>query len=208
MTRWIWLMAGLVLVSCLLPWVTLPGAGLSLNPTDLAEWTSLAPAVRAQTPALLTTFLLRTPLVIAALLVALAADQRRAWAALLIALLAVAQLPPFEFLADSGNSNYQQQALMAAWTFGLGWLFLFALPRRRVPETMAVTALAGLLCAITGVAGALGEMRAFGLSPQVGVGAILYSGTLAVAFLAGIASGIKKRRTETPPLRANQAGIP
>ena len=207
MTRWIWLLVGLVLTSCLLPWVVNPGAGLSLNAVDWAEWTSLAPAVQAQAPALLTPFLLRTPLLIAAVLVGLAADRHRGWAALLIALLAAAQLPPFEFLADTGNANYQQQALLAAWTLGLGWLVLFALPRRSIPVGLAVTALAGLAAALAGVVSAFDAMRAYGLDARIGPGAVLYGGALAFALGLAVSTGIKKRRGITPPLHAEQAGV-
>ena len=197
--RWLWLTAALALAACLLPWVTNPAAGLSLNPTDLAEWTTLAPAVQAQTPPLFTSFLLRTPLLIVALLVAFAAGRKNGWATLLILLLAAAQLPPFEFLKDSGNSNYRQQLMMAVLTAGLGLGALYGLPRRFVLTGAGITAALGLLAALAGVTSALHEMQAFALAAQAGPGLLLYGAAMLATVALALVAGIKKRRVEAPP---------
>jgi len=202
-TRWLWLTAALALTACLLPWVSNSAAGLSFNPTDLAEWTSLAPAVQAQTPPLFTTFLLRTPLLIVALLVALAAGRKHGWAALLILVLAAAQLPPFEFLKDSGNSNYRQQVLMAALTGVLGLLVLFRLPERHALASAGIVAAAGLLAALVGVAGALREMQTFGLAAQIGPGLLLYIAAMLSTMALTLLAGIKKRRGKAPLVQSD-----
>jgi hypothetical protein len=196
----LWL-AALALLACALPWVSNPGAGLSLNPVDLAEWTSLHPAIQAQSPPLLTTFLLRTPLLVVAALIGLSVGRAARWpAALAIAALAVAQLPPFEFVRDLESANYRQQALMAALTLAGGWLALFGIQRDRGGIIGAVVALAGLIAAVFGAAGALGAMRDFGLPAQPGPGLLVYSAALiGVALLPLVPSGIKKRRALTPP---------
>ncbi len=203
----LWWLIALALAACLLPWVVNPGAGLSLNPADLAEWTSLSPTVQAQSPTLLTTFLLRTPLLVVALLVGFATARFRGWAALGILLLATAQLPPFEFLADSGNANYRQQALMAGLTAGLGLLALFAVPRRlSLPGVFAVSA-AGIIAAWLGMISALTEMRAFGLAAQPGDGIVVYSAALVGAFAVALQAGIKKRHPATPPSASEPAEL-
>lgn len=196
--RWWWLIAAVALASCLLPWLVSPAAGLSLNPIDLAEWTSLAPAVQAQTPPLLTTFLLRAPLLVVALLIALAANRYRGWAGLFILLLAAAQLPPFEFLNDSANSNYRQQLLMAVLTGGLGLLVLFVLPRRFALSAAMVVATLGLIAAVLGIASALREMQSFALPVQVGPGFALYGAALGSGLVLAATAGIKKRRQAAP----------
>jgi hypothetical protein len=196
----LWL-AALALLACALPWVSNPGAGLSLNPVDLAEWTSLHPAIQAQSPPLLTTLLLRTPLLVVAALIGLSVGRAARWpAALAIAALAVAQLPPFEFVRDFESANYRQQALMAALTLAGGWLALFAIQRGRAGIIGAVVALAGLIAAVFGAAGALGAMRDFGLPAQPGPGLFVYGAALAgVSVLPFARYGIKKRRALTPP---------
>lgn len=197
--RWLWLTAALALAACLLPWVTNPAAGLSLNPTDLAEWTTLAPAVQAQTPPLFTSFLLRTPLLIVALLVAYATGRKHSWAALLILLLAAAQLPPFEFLKDSGNSNYRQQLMMAVMTAGLGLGALYGLARHFVLTGAGVVTALGLLAALAGVTSAVREMRAFAPGAQAGPGLLFYSAAMLAIVALAANTGIKKRRGEAPP---------
>ncbi|HYO88712.1 MAG TPA: hypothetical protein VER79_08685 [Candidatus Limnocylindrales bacterium] len=201
MNRWLGWFGALALLACALPWSLNPGAGLSLNPIDLAEWTSLNPAVQAQTPTLLATFLLRTPLLIVALLFALATSRSaRPLAVLLLLLLSAGQLPPFEFLGDLGNANFQQQALMAVLTLIIGLLTLMLFPHPRALLAGAIVALAGLLAAVIGAANAFAEMRAFGLPALIGPGLAIYSAALAgAATFPLLQAGIKKRRACTPP---------
>ncbi|MFN8380227.1 MAG: hypothetical protein U0452_16325 [Anaerolineae bacterium] len=196
--RWLWLIAAVAMASCLMPWLTNPAAGLSLNPDDLAEWTSLAPSVLAQTPPLFTTFLLRTPLLIVALFIGLAATRHRVWVTLLILVLAAAQLPPFEFLKDSGNSNYRQQLLMAVLTAGLGMAVLFGIPRRFALTGAAIVSILGLAAALVGTMSALRDMQAFALPVHIGPGVVLYSVALISMIAWAATTGIKKRRVHAP----------
>ncbi len=112
------LLSGLVLVGLLgiaLPWILAPSGAMTLNAYDLAEWTSLHPAQQGTSPPLMTPLMLRLqPLILSVLLGAIApAGRMKAAAALMILALAIAQLPPFEFLYDVNNLNYRQQFFLA-----------------------------------------------------------------------------------------------
>lgn len=123
MTGRVWwgLVAVLIMAICYhLPWVTHETAGFTMHGFDLAEWTSLHPAVRSSSPELLTSLLLRVPLlsvVFALALIANAADDERLrWAIRLCALLfAIRLIPPKEFFTSSSDDpNYRQMALLTA----------------------------------------------------------------------------------------------
>ncbi|MBN8635251.1 MAG: hypothetical protein J0M07_07995 [Anaerolineae bacterium] len=64
-----WLLIGVMIAVYVLPWVINPGVSLTLGGYDLGEWTSLHEAVRGEQPPLLTSFLLRLPLALIAMLV-------------------------------------------------------------------------------------------------------------------------------------------
>ena len=64
-----WLLIGVMIACYVLPWVINPGVSLTLGGYDLGEWTSLHEAVRGEQPPLLTSFLLRLPLALIAMLV-------------------------------------------------------------------------------------------------------------------------------------------
>ncbi len=200
MRRWLWWLGAAALLACALPWVVNPGAGLSLNPVDLAEWTSLNPTIQNQTPSLLTTFLLRTPLLVVAVLFALAANRStRPLAALLVVVLAAAQLPPFEILSNFSNPNYQQQALLAGLTLVLGLLALIAVPRKHALAAASLTSIAGLAAVLLGASSGLDAMHALGLPALAGPGLILYCAALGLTTaLPAIEAGIKKRRFGAP----------
>ena len=89
---------------------------LTLGAYDLAEWTSLHPSQVNTTPALIVPLLLRIHLPIIALLIGLSAHtpKSRIVTSLIIIVLAISQLPPFEFLTIATNNiNYQQQFTLA-----------------------------------------------------------------------------------------------
>jgi hypothetical protein len=132
---------GVALLWYLMPWVIGRGAGMTFGAYDLAEWASLSPAAPPSTVPFMTgalpTLLLRLPLLLLAWLIALdAAGSPRlangaglAWwlkgAAVMV--LAVAALPPLEFLrVDPNNANYGQQLRLAvlALVGGGGWMLL------------------------------------------------------------------------------------
>lgn len=121
--RWRFLL--LTLIAYSLPWVVGPGAALTLNAYDLAEWTSLHPAVRTAPLPFLVTFGLRLlPLLI---YVAFAMDSSsRQWErGLLAAIIATALLPPLNFFAGGfGDPNHRQQLALAALVLLSGGLSL------------------------------------------------------------------------------------
>ncbi len=67
-----WLVIAVMLVCYALPWVINPGVSLTLGGYDLGEWTSLHDAVRGEQLPLLTSFLLRLPLALVAVLIGVA----------------------------------------------------------------------------------------------------------------------------------------
>ncbi|MCY4464354.1 MAG: hypothetical protein OXE46_02320 [Chloroflexi bacterium] len=142
-----------LLVGLLLPWLLAPSAAMTLNAYDLAEWASLHPAQRGSNPPLLVPLLLRCHLVILCALAGVVAHskQEKTVAALAIVALAVAQLPPIEFVNDIGNLNYRQQFGLALGGLLLGMMILRWLDRRWQP--LFVTGF-GLFGALTSLAGA------------------------------------------------------
>ncbi len=169
--RWIYAALALMLVCYALPLVVNSSAALSLNAYDLAEWASLHPAVRAQTPALLTTLLLRLPLVCMALLIAF--GTRRGLApALVVLVIAAALLPPeiVPFLSDNPNSRQQSALALIALLGGAAGLSGI-LPRQR-RFIAAGIALIGAAASVIGAIQGNNLMRGFGLPSQIGWGGI------------------------------------
>ena len=109
----VYLLLTLGLAGYLLPWIVAPTAPMTLNAYDLAEWTSLHP-IQLGAP-LAVPLLLRSQLPVIAVWIALPArgPLMRLLAAAGVMLLALAQLPPLEFLTISRHdSNYQQQFML------------------------------------------------------------------------------------------------
>ncbi len=167
----IYILIALMLVLYLFPWLVNPAASLSPNGYDLAEWTSLHPAVHTQTPMLLTSLFLRLPLVCLALLIAFS-TQRGIIPALLVLLIAVALLPPLEFIHAIDDPNYRQQAALALVTLISGVVGLsMVLPRYRhwIATTIAIV---GAAASLNGLAQSYDLMRGFQLPSQIGLGGI------------------------------------
>lgn len=173
----------LALTCYYLPWYDHVTAAFTLHAYDLAEWASLHPAVRAETPALWTSFLLRLPQVTLVWAAALLANGGRdprlrtvvRAAALLVTLRFV---PPREFLgAAFADPNYRQMALLTA--AGLAGILL-AMLARRLPERWQLLA-AGSLVLIGVLAGWWGLARVqplldnFQIEAQVGIGVVGYA---------------------------------
>jgi hypothetical protein len=181
----------------LLPWVVNPSVSLTANGYDLAEWSSLHPAVQAQTPMLLTSLLLRLPLACVALLIAFCA-RRNVLAALVVLVTAVALLPPLEFVRDFGNPNYRQLAALALITLVGGGVGLSGFVPRYHRLITAGVALVGAAAGLLGLAQAYDLMRGFGLAAQIGAGGpglilmfMSVAGALAI-------SEIRQRRRDKP----------
>ena len=148
---YMFLVAGLA--GLLLPWILASSGAMTLNAFDLAEWASLHPSQPGTSPPLIVPLLLRVQLVFLALMVGLlsADGMHRTGAALVIAVFAVAQLPPLEIVYDPNNLNYRQQLIlaMASLTLGLAALRL-RLGRARVWLIVAL-ALAGMVTVFGGL---------------------------------------------------------
>ncbi len=178
MLRTIYVAAGFILVCYLFPWLTNPSVSLSLNAYDLAEWASLHPAVRDATPALLTSVLLRLPLVCLALLIAFTA-RRSLLPVLIVLVLTAALLPPPEFIKALDDPNYRQQAGLALFTLIGGALGLSGKLSRARHWIVAAIGLLGALASIIGLLQSYHLMRGFSLPTHVGLGGVF----LALLFL-------------------------
>jgi hypothetical protein len=158
-----------------LPWVVAPGASLTLNAYDLAEWSSLHPATRMN--AYLTPLALRAlPLLLTLLIANLPA--RSHWLqgvkALLIVIMAIALLPPFEFFGSTWqDNNHQQQVALAGAMLLSGILVLWIGKWRQVLNNVLVFSL--LVLSIFGVVTGLNMLRAYNV-PVAGIsgGAALF----------------------------------
>jgi len=182
----------------LLPWAVHKTVALTGNAYDLAEWMSIHPAVRAES-LLLTPLLLRLPLVCIAWWEALFQGRvgagyippvQRHFPPLRIAiviLIAIALLPPFEFLTSARDDpNYQQQALLAALALigGLALVWIRGAWAHRDAPLHLVQALIVVLGAGAGLWGttrALGYWEGMDVSVSIGAGLIVF----ALAALAG-----------------------
>ena len=161
------LMAGL-----LLPWLVAPSASMTLSAYDLAEWVSLHPAQTRANPPLLASLLLRVQFV--ALCAATGClpfgKGMRIGAALAIVLLAIAQLPPVEFVNDLGSLNYRQQfgCAIASLILGLGLLRSSGGPWRGW-AAIAISVI-GAATAVAGMSQALDVYRLVGGAGGIGAG--------------------------------------
>lgn len=178
----IWLLALslLLVLAYVLPWTASPVASLSPGAYDFAEWASLHPAVRAQSPALLTALLLRLPLTCIALIVALTPSQNSArWLRLVggggALALTLAQLPPPEFfISASGDSNYQQQFTLALTALIGSGIALSGVLRHFRLALIALLALAGAAAGWIGMTQGLALLNGFGLRVQVSGGGVIF----------------------------------
>lgn len=158
-------LVALALVAYALPWIANPGTGLTMGAYDLAEWASIHPANRTASPTLLTTLLLRLPLVLLVFTLVLASQKYRRFSGewwLVVVSLAVfvlATLPPLEFITENRHDpNYRQQAILALAVLLGGGLGLIRALRWRYA--------AGLLLLLLGLAVTcswIGTLQAFDL---------------------------------------------
>jgi len=127
----------LALCGYLLPWSLDASAALTFNAYDLAEWASLHPSQRGGNPTLLLPLLLRLQVPLLGIALALLARKRqvRRWTALAVAILALAQLPPPEFLLDLANVNYRQQFFLALGSLAFAGLAMW-MPSSRLRASL------------------------------------------------------------------------
>lgn len=164
----------LALAGYLLPWLSLGANGLTYNGYDLAEWTTLNPAVQVGTPPLLPSLLLRLSLVCVALLVVLIGTQSKWLKLVFLTGFTIALLPPFEFLANSANPNYRQQFGLSVFTF-LAGLALLRVSKGYKQNAIAIgLSLISLTSLIWGVTQTYGLMERFNIPVLVNFGFGLY----------------------------------
>lgn len=169
----------LTLVAYTLPWIVGGGASLTFGAFDLAEWSSLHPATRAMSPILLTSFLLRFPLVCLAWITAFNAPpypfkSANWWIYGLISLvLVIFSTPPLEFLTTNRDDiNYLQQAgLSVLGVIGCG-IGLSGILKPYRHYVAIGTALIGAIVSIWGTTSAYSLLADFQISVSVGIGII------------------------------------
>jgi uncharacterized membrane protein YsdA (DUF1294 family) len=189
--RWPWQLGALA--AYYLPWIANRAAALSANAYNLAEWTSLHPAVRGANVPLVAPFLLRAALGGLALLFgfrvlrALTGWLRLAYVALAI-WLALTLLPPLDFFRGAWDDpNYRQQFLLSVGTLiGLGILAVAG--RRASPRLLrraeASVSLLALLSGLIGEILAQNVIRSLQIDAPLGVGVVLLVACLGLAGLA------------------------
>ena len=168
---WVFILLAICLYS--LPWVINPGASLTLNGYDLAEWSSLYPGIRSGSTPLLVTFALRSPLLWISVLIAFA--PRSAWWLRLILIAAIigVLLPPPEFFSSGfDDPNYRQMLLSAgaALIAGVLGIVYYSQRWRTVIQFAALAAM--IVASSGGLLTGLSLMSEFDLPLQVGPGGV------------------------------------
>ncbi len=185
--RTIWLLIVLTGIGCfVLNWTISNNAAFTLSATDLAEWASLHPEVRAGSPSLLVSFLLRLP---AALAICMLVMQLRRHGVPGIVLVSVGVigatglLPPWEFFTQYTNDpNYRQQAALAILTLAL----CTAISRLRQEKLVIIETSLALATGISTFAGlglVQGLIRSFGIEAGYGLGGAI---TLVASLILGV----------------------
>ncbi|MCD4684901.1 MAG: hypothetical protein K8S97_03070 [Anaerolineae bacterium] len=193
MRRAWWMLVSLLLalVCYYLPWYAHDTAGFTMHGFDLAEWTSLHPAVRSRNPELLTSFLLRAPQWILVAALALTAnrldDARWRWIVRAGALaLALRFVPPKEFFTDTPDDpNYRQMTLLLVLS-GLSVLLamlMFRLPERVQHGVLITLLIAGVVMGWWGLSRTGELLDNFEIDVRIGVGIVGYT---LCATLAGL----------------------
>lgn len=185
------------LILYFVPWVDGGSASLTFGAYDLAEWTSLHPAVRFVEPALVMTLLLRlVPALLVIALVAWVSLHRGSgpwWLAGLVVLIAAAALlPPFEFIANTGDPNYRQQFIVALIALIGGLAAWSGLPGRHSRWITLAAAVGALICAALGLSQALTLFDGFRIDVAASVGGpgvILCALALTILALRSLSAG-------------------
>lgn len=186
-TAILYLLLAVALVGYLLPWAVAPSAPMTLNGYDLAEWASLHPLQRQTSRALLAPLELRLQLVILSVgLGLLAMGRAQRWLAfILILLLALAQLPPFEFVYDMRNANYSQQFRLAAISLIVAMVATPFKLRLLRPYALILLSILGIGSALHGAAQALDLLALLGQGASAGAGlwitVLSYGGIIVIA---------------------------
>lgn len=178
------------LLGYVLPWIVSSSAAMTLNAFDLAEWTSLHPAQGHTSPPLLAPLLARAQLVILTVTFAVIASRGpwRSVSAVAVFFLALAQLPPFEYVYDIANLNYRQQFVLALASLIAGLLVTRTGQRRIVRILLFALPAVGIVTVYAGVSQAfevyrpLQPVASAGLGPWILIAS--YIGIIAIGLLA------------------------
>jgi hypothetical protein len=199
----------LALLAYALPWLHNPPVGLTFGVYDLAEWTSLHPAVRVSTLPLLTSLLLRIPLPCLLLGLLLAIRSQPRWLAILITLVAAATLlPPIEFVTQfRDDPNYQQQFAVALLTFISGLVAALWRSSRLQKSAALLLFVVSFTSALFGVAQAASLMEAFELPARIGSGIMLHSITSVLAAALTIRALLQNKTEQLPHLVAAPSNV-
>ena len=175
----------LAVTGYLLPWVITPAQSLSMGAYDLAEWTSLHPAVRQTLPFLWTTLALRVPLAILGILLAAyiaSTFHRTLFALAIVFITAIALLPPLEFFTVyRDDPNYQQQFFLALLTLLIGFIMTMRYDKWLQRTLPVLLSLIGCLSAAIGLYQGYVLMRGFDLPTNVGYGGVITAISLGAA---------------------------
>lgn len=182
------LASGLLLLGCIaysLPWLMNPGNGLTFGAYDLAEWTSLHPAVRGGNPALLTALLLRVPLACLGLIVSIGFLRGRLGFAIgVIVLTGIALLPPLEFFTQfRDDPNYQQQFFLALITVAVGIASMMLRSIRLTKMVVILLAVVGAASSLAGLLHGYAFLEQFKLPTQFGLGGMTLTSIFAIIVL-------------------------
>lgn len=164
----------IAIIAYLLPWATHTTTGLTLGAYDLAEWLSLHPATH---PSRIPTLLLRGQLLILTLIIAWTSNKSlftSGWwlRCIIVGLLVIAQLPPPEFLAWTGDQNQRQQALLAIISLIGGIIGLTGILHRFRPYLLLPVVIIGLVANIYVLTQIQARMQDFALETSLGIGGI------------------------------------
>lgn len=198
-----WLWGGLLLACAayFLPWVWTSTAALTPNAYDLAEWTTLHPAVRHVSPPLLPSFLLRAALGVLTVLIVLQSSQTNGrWFGRMLALGGIViMLPPADFfLFARADINYQQQFYLSGFTLLL--VLGAAFGNNRLPILIQkilvlLFAVLGFVAGIWGLTLSMKTLSVFGVDMLIGGGGILFCGILLAFGIDAVASLSKQQKT-------------
>lgn len=189
-------------------WQTHKVAAFNSNAFDLAEWVSLHPTVRAESPALFTPLLLRLPLILLAGIMVTASSvlqaEKAKWLWRGVALLVVLRLnPPTDFYPWGGGSPNDQQ-LGRLTAFGLAAVLVMILGGRWLryfwkPATL-ILLIANLIAAIEGYNRAKKVLDSIRIETGIGGGLVVYVVILMIAGVATLANWLSRNKKRAYPL--------
>lgn len=169
-----------------LPWLVNPSVGLTLGAYDLAEWSTLHPEVRNDSPELLLSLLLRVPLVGLAVIAAFSSSLRRVYSitwwliVISIALLLTISFPPLEFVTEARNDlNYLQQFFLTMIGGVLVLWGISGIASQGRPYIVLVVALIAAGMSVVGMLQARHFLIGFSMPVSVGLGGVLFVVSLA-----------------------------